>query len=73
MPFENPPWMPVFDAGTGVARQPTTPPITAECPMPQTLDDPISVLSGRGTQTIAPGSPCTGGGAFQDRFERACD
>jgi serine/threonine-protein kinase len=47
--------------------------ITAEYPMPQTLDDPISALNGRGTQTIAPGSPCTGGGDFQDRFERTGD
>lgn len=47
--------------------------ITAEYPMPQALDDPISVLTGRGTQTIAPGSPCTGGGDFQDRFERTGD
>jgi len=47
--------------------------ITAEYPMPQTLDDPISVLNGRGTQTIAAGSPCTGGGDFEDRFERTGD
>ncbi|OBK70931.1 serine/threonine-protein kinase [Mycobacterium sp. 1274761.0] len=47
--------------------------ITAEYPMPQTLDDPISVLTGRGKQTIAPGGPCTGGGDFQDRFERTGD
>lgn len=47
--------------------------ITAEYPMPQTLDDPISVLTGRGTQTIAPGGPCTGGGDFQDKFERTGD
>jgi serine/threonine-protein kinase len=47
--------------------------ITAEYPMPPTLDDPISVLTGRGNQAIAPGSPCTGGGEFQDRFERTGD
>jgi serine/threonine-protein kinase len=47
--------------------------ITAEYPMPATLDDPISVLTGRGTQTIAPGSACTGGGDFEDRFERTGD
>ena len=47
--------------------------ITAEYPMPKTLDDPISVLTGRGTQTIAPGSACTGGGDFDDRFERTGD
>ncbi len=47
--------------------------ITAEYPMLPTLDDPISVLTGRGTQTIAPGSACTGGGDFEDRFERTGD
>jgi serine/threonine-protein kinase len=47
--------------------------ITAEYPMPKTLDDPISVLTGRGTQAIAPGSACTGGGDFDDRFERTGD
>jgi hypothetical protein len=47
--------------------------ITAEYPMPGTLDDPISVLTGRGTQTIAPGTACTGGGDFDDRFERTGD
>jgi serine/threonine protein kinase len=47
--------------------------ITAEYPMPRTIDDPISVLTGRGTQTIAPGSACTGGGDFEDKFERTGD
>ena len=47
--------------------------ITAEYPMPKTLDDPISVLTGRGTQTVAPGSACTGGGDFDDSFERTGD
>ena len=47
--------------------------ITAEYPMLPTLDDPISALTGRGTQTIAPGSACTGGGDFEDRFERTGD
>ncbi len=47
--------------------------ITAEYPMPQTSDDPISVLNGRGNQTILPGGPCTGGGDFQDTFERTGD
>ena len=46
--------------------------ITAEYPMPGTLDDPISVLTGRGTQTIL-GSAYTGGGDCEDRFERAVD
>ncbi len=47
--------------------------ITAEYPMPNTINDPITVLTGRGTQTIAPGSTCTGGGDFEDRFERTGD
>lgn len=47
--------------------------ITAEYPMPTQLDDPIALLTGRGTQTIAAGGGCTGGGDFQDRFERTGD
>ena len=38
--------------------------ITAEYPEPVQMDDPIAVLTGRGTQTIAPGGACTGGGDF---------
>ena len=47
--------------------------ITAEYPLPTDLNDPISVLGGRGTQTIAPGGACTGGGDFDDRFDRTGD
>ena len=47
--------------------------ITAEYPMPATLDDPIALLTGRGTQTVAAGGDCTGGGDFQDKFERTGD
>ena len=56
--------------GTGGTAQTT---ITADYPMPNQLDDPISVLTGRGTQTVAPGGACTGGGDFDDRFERTGD
>jgi serine/threonine-protein kinase len=47
--------------------------ITAEYPMPMQLDDPIALLTGHGSQTIAPGGACTGGGDFQDKFEREGD
>lgn len=47
--------------------------ITAEYPMPRQLDDPIPVLTGRGSQVVAPGGACTGGGGFEDRFERTGD
>ena len=47
--------------------------ITAEYPLPPELDDPIAQLNGRGTQTIAPGGACTGGGDFEDKFERTGD
>ena len=56
--------------GAGGTAQMT---ITAEYPMPNQLDDPISVLTGRGTQTVAPGGACTGGGDFEDRLERTGD
>ena len=56
--------------GAGGTAQMT---ITAEYPEPNQLDDPISVLNGRGTQTVAPGGACTGGGDFEDRFERTGD
>jgi serine/threonine-protein kinase len=56
--------------GAGGTAQMT---ITADYPMPNQLDDPISVLTGRGTQTVAPGGACTGGGDFEDRFERTGD
>lgn len=44
--------------------------ITAEYPMPTQLDDPIAVLTGRGSQTVAAGGACAGGGDFEDVFER---
>jgi serine/threonine-protein kinase len=47
--------------------------ITAEYPMPAQLDDPLSLLTGQGNQTIAPGGACTGGGPFSDTFERIGD
>jgi serine/threonine protein kinase len=47
--------------------------ITAEYPMPPQLDDPIALLTGRGGQTITPGGACTGGGDFEDKFERTGD
>ena len=47
--------------------------ITAEYPLPAQLDDPIAVLTGRGKQTMAAGGDCTGGGDFEDRFERTGD
>ena len=47
--------------------------ITAEYPMPRQLDDPISLLTGRGRQTVSAGGACAGGGDFTDTFERAGD
>ena len=47
--------------------------ITAEYPMPVQIDDPIALLTGRGTQTVAAGGACTGGGEFQDEFRRTGD
>ena len=47
--------------------------ITAEFPLPEQLEDPIPVLTGRGTQTVAAGGGCTGGGDFVDTFERTGD
>ena len=47
--------------------------ITAEYPLPADMNDPIAQLTGRGTQTIAPGGACTGGGDFEDKFERTGD
>ena len=44
--------------------------ITAEYPMPPQLDDPIALLTGRGSQTISAGGACAGGGDFTDEFER---
>jgi serine/threonine-protein kinase len=47
--------------------------ITAEYPMPVQIDDPIALLTGRGSQTVAVGGACTGGGDFEDEFRRAGD
>jgi serine/threonine-protein kinase len=47
--------------------------ITAEYPMPVQIDDPIALLSGRGSQTVAAGGACTGGGNFEDEFRRTGD
>jgi serine/threonine-protein kinase len=47
--------------------------IAAEYPMPRQLDDPIAVLTGRGTQTVAAGGACTGGGDFEDQLQRTGD
>jgi serine/threonine-protein kinase len=47
--------------------------ITAVYPMPRQLDDPIAVLTGRGTQTVAAGGACTGGGDFEDQLQRTGD
>ena len=47
--------------------------ITAEYPMPEQMDDPIALLTGRGSQTVAAGGACTGGGDFEDKFERTGD
>ncbi|WP_157681339.1 serine/threonine-protein kinase [Mycobacterium sp. JS623] len=56
--------------GAGGTAQMT---ITAEYPMPAQLDDPLSVLTGNGNQTVAAGGGCSGGGAFSDKFERTGD
>jgi serine/threonine protein kinase len=47
--------------------------ITAEYPLPEQMDDPIALLTGRGSQTVAAGGACTGGGDFEDKFERTGD
>ena len=47
--------------------------ISAEYPMPVQIDDPIALLTGRGSQTVAAGGACTGGGDFEDEFRRTGD
>jgi hypothetical protein len=47
--------------------------ITAEYPLPEHMDDPIALLTGRGSATVAAGGACTGGGDFSDKFERTGD
>jgi serine/threonine-protein kinase len=41
--------------------------------MPVQIDDPIALLTGRGSQTVAAGGACTGGGDFEDKFQRTGD
>jgi serine/threonine-protein kinase len=47
--------------------------ITAEYPLPREMDDPIALLTGRGSQIVAAGGGCTGGGDFENKFERTGD
>ena len=47
--------------------------ITAEYPLPRQMDDPIALLTGRGKQTVAAGGACSGGGDFEDKFQRTGD
>jgi serine/threonine-protein kinase len=56
--------------GAGGTAQVT---INAEYPLPAEMGDPIAVLTGRGNQVVAAGGDCTGGGEFNDRFERTGD
>ena len=56
--------------GAGGSAQVT---ITADYPLPKEMDDPIALLTGRGSQTVAAGGACTGGGDFEDTFERTGD
>jgi serine/threonine-protein kinase len=63
------------EGGTSVCRDGGTAQmtVTAEYPLPEQLEDPIPVLTGRGTQTVAAGGACTGGGDFVDEFKRTGD
>jgi hypothetical protein len=63
------------EQGTTMCGAGGTAPITinAEYPMPTQMDDPIAVLTGHGNATVGPGGACTGGGEFNDRFERTGD
>jgi serine/threonine-protein kinase len=47
--------------------------INAEYPLPAEMDDPIALLTGHGNSVVAAGGACTGGGDFQDKFERTGD
>jgi predicted Ser/Thr protein kinase len=47
--------------------------VNAEYPMPTQIEDPLALLTGNGTLVVAPGGACTGGGEFEDRFERTGD
>ncbi len=70
--FANDKWT-RHEAGTSACRDGGTAEmtVTAEYPLPEQLQDPIPVLTGRGTQTVAAGGACTGGGDFVDEFQRA--
>ena len=41
--------------------------------MPTQIDDPLALLTGSGNLVVAAGGACTGGGDFQDKFERTGD
>ncbi|MDT5018368.1 MAG: eukaryotic-like serine/threonine-protein kinase [Mycobacterium sp.] len=47
--------------------------INAEYPLPAEMEDPIALLTGHGNAVVAAGGACTGGGDFNDRFERTSD
>jgi serine/threonine protein kinase len=47
--------------------------VNAEYPLPAEMDDPIALLTGHGNEVVAAGGACTGGGDFNDRFERMGD
>jgi len=57
----------------GIARAADDTALTSEGSTPKQLDDPIALLTGRGSQTVAAGGACTGGGDFMDKFERTGD
>ncbi len=44
--------------------------VTADYPLPAQMEDPIAILTGHGNEAVAAGGACTGGGEFDDRFER---
>lgn len=47
--------------------------VNAVYPLPAEMEDPIAVLTGQGNEVVAAGGACTGGGDFNDRFERTGD
>jgi hypothetical protein len=47
--------------------------VNAVYPLPAEMEDPIAVLTGQGNEAVAAGGACTGGGDFNDRFERTGD
>jgi serine/threonine protein kinase len=58
------------NCGGGGAAQIT---VNAEYPMPTQIEDPLALLTGSGNLVVAAGVACTGGGDFQDKFERTGD